>query len=128
MAYSTNSIGSYQFVAIRGAIFYRQVQLEVFNRPGVDGSGLRRLGARGKPFDLITLQFHADETAAKTALQTYQTVPGTVALTLTRRGVNHGDYQILEVDEVATVPVLNPSGNANSAYTSMQTCRWKLLG
>lgn len=128
MAYLTNSIGANTFVELTGAIFYRQEQLEIFNRPGVVGSGVRRLGARGTPFELTSKQYHADFAAAKTALQTYDDAPGTNPVTLIRNSIDHGTYLVLEVMEVSTVAVMNPSGNANPAHTVLQTVKWKLLG
>jgi hypothetical protein len=127
VAYLTNSIGAYDFVSISGKIFYRQQQIEVFNRPGVTGSGLRRLGERGQPFELTTKQFHADFAAAKTAIGLYLALIGGTLPSLTRHGVDHGDYAVLTVTDL-TEPVLNPTGNATSSHTVMQTCVWKLLG
>lgn len=128
MAYLTNSIGAYQFASIRGAIFKPQEQLEILTRPGVNGNGLRRLGRRGKPFELVTVAFYADLTAAKTALEDYQTLPGSVALTLTRSGVDHGDYNVLEVQEVDTFAVTTPCGNADPTATACMILKWTLLG
>lgn len=128
MAYLTNQIGaSYTFVSIRGAIFYKHDQIEVFQRPGVSGSGLRLLGQRGVPFTITTVKYHADFTAAKTAIANYAALIGLGSQALTRNSVSHGNFFVLEVDEVETIPVMNPAGNATSTDTVCQTAKWKLL-
>jgi len=132
MGYLTNSIGAKQFVEMTGAIFYRQEQIEVINRPGVDGSGLRKLGKRGRPFTLVTKQYFATLYDAFDAIFNawtgYKTFIGTTTYTVTRNGVNHGDYAVLDVQEVATIPVVNPCGNATSTHTALLVCKWTLLG
>ncbi len=133
MSYLTNSIGSYTFAEMTGAIFYRQEQIEVINRPGVDGSGLRKLGARGQPFELMTKGYWLTLAAAQDAIFNastgYKTLIAAAAYTVTRNGVNHGDYYVLDVQEVATTAVLNPTGNVpSSSCTALLVCRWKLIG
>lgn len=128
MAYLTNSIGAYSFVSLVGAIPYRQEVVETWIRPGVAGHGLRRLGAHGQEFTLISKQFFADFTAAKTAMQGYDDLSGTNPVTVMRNSVDHGTFAVLEVVEAQTYPVLNPTGNATSSHTVCLVAKWKLLG
>ncbi len=130
MAYLTNQIDTNLFCSIEGAIFYRQEQLEVQNRPGVDGALIRRLGAHGIPFELTTKSYHASYTAARNALAAFDDYPGTAPVTLTRNGVSHGDYYVLSVYEVRTIPVVNPTGHVvpDANATVCLIAKWKLLG
>jgi hypothetical protein len=127
VAYLTNSIGAHSFVSLKGAIPYRQEVVETWIRPGVAGHGLRRLGAHGQEFTLTSKQYFADFAAAKAAMQLYDDLSGSNAVTVTRNGVNHGDYFVLEVVEAETYPCLNPTGNATSSHTVCLVAKWKLL-
>lgn len=128
MAYPTNSIGVYNFADLVGPIERRQEQIEIFNRFGVDGSGLRKTGARGEPFTLKGVAFVADFTAAKALFDLYLALPGSAAQTVIRNSINHGDYYVLKVEEVSTEQVLNPTGNVVPGSTCRLTTSWKLLG
>jgi hypothetical protein len=128
MAYLTNSIGAYSFADLVGAIARRQQQIEIFERPGITGSGLRTLGSRGKPFTLKAVAYVADLAAAKTLFEGYIALPGTATQAVTRDGVNHGNYFVLEVEEISTIQVLNVTGNVTAGSTVCLTTNWKLLG
>lgn len=126
MPVHTNSIGAQTVFDLVGTIYSRQQQIEVIDRPGVDGSGARLTGARGKPFMLTSVAYHATFTAAKTAMTAY------VALKLSlqeviRNGVSYGNFIVLDVAE-ATPPysVLNVAGSPGS--TVRAEVKWTLLG
>lgn len=128
MAYAVNTIGAQAFAELAGAVSYTTEEIEVFSRAGVDGIGIRLLGSRPKPFTLISKRYHATFAAAHTAIgTTYPAMIGTsVALTIKDEGL--GNYYVLGVAEVATIHVLNPTGNvpASTDYVH-QTCRWTLV-
>jgi hypothetical protein len=90
------------------------------------GTGLRKLGQRGVPFELVSVQFHATFAAARAAMQSYDDAPGTAAVALVRNGENHGNFFVLRVVERITQAVFNPTGNANPAHTVRQEVVWTL--
>ena len=128
MAYLENSIDAKQFASLTGPIFYQQQQVEVIERPGVTGSGLRRLGVRGKPFTLTSKTYCDDFADAADFVDEYNDLVGEDPVVLIRNGVGHGNYLVLEVQEVETIPVLNATGNVPVGATACLICSWKLLG
>lgn len=124
-----NLIDDFEFFDLQGAIVYRQEQLEIFERAGVNGSGIRRLGQRGEPFELVSVQFHEDFAAALAALQDYGDLAGTDPVELVRNGESHGDYLVLNVKEIATEAVSTICADGvDPTYQIRQTVRWRLLG
>lgn len=128
MAYPVNSIGAQTFAELTGAVGYRNEEIEIFHRAGVDGVGIRYLGSRQRPFELVSKRYHATFAAAHTAIETtYPALIGT-SVALVMKDENHGNFYVLGVSEVATIHVLNPTGNVPaSTDTVHQTCRWQLI-
>ena len=60
-----NTIGNFQFVAIRGEVLPPRAILEIDQRGGVDGTETTHLGTKGVPFQLFT---QADATDYNSAL------------------------------------------------------------
>lgn len=127
MPIHTNSIGSFTFFDLVGSIYPRQEQIEVIERPGVNGSGARKTGARGKPFVLLSITYFDDFSDAASELTSYKAYVGDALHTVTRNSVNLGDFLVLEVTE-ATPPmaVLNVAGSPSSQVRAEH--RWRLLG
>lgn len=51
---SLNAIGNQNFTILLGNPQSIAERVEVITRPGVDGFGVRRLGRRGEPFELLS--------------------------------------------------------------------------
>jgi hypothetical protein len=122
-----NSIGGLQFFDLVGAIFYAQEQLELLERPGVQGTGVRRLGARGQPFELVSITYLPNWSTALAVLGVYHQLPAANAVTVIRNGTDHGTFKVLEVSELETRAVLGVAGvGVPSTYEIRQVVRWIL--
>jgi hypothetical protein len=122
-----NSIGSAVFFDLIGTIYLRQEQIEVIERPGVDGSGARKSGARGKPFQLLAVSYHDSWSAFHTAMTAFKAYPGTDPQTLTRNGESYGSFLVLDVMEARPPQaVLNVAGSPSSQVRAETA--WTLLG
>jgi hypothetical protein len=128
VAYLENSINGNQFASLTGAIHYAKEQLEVIERAGVDGTGLRRLGSRSEPSQLVSVTYCATFTAAATLVNvTYKALIGANPVTVIRNGFTHGNFAVKSVREVRTYAVVNPTGNVPGGAGVCLVCEWELL-
>lgn len=128
MPVHTNSIGAYSFLDIEGAPILRQQQLEIIERAGVTGSGVRRLGSRGKVFELVTTNYVASFTTAKTNMDLYKAMVGTNPVTLIRQSVNEGTFIVMAVKERDRYAIFNAIGGFSGGEQCCQHVIWSLLG
>lgn len=123
-----------QFDDLTGSVLLRAEELEVLNRPGVDGSGVRKLGRRGRTFQLQSVVYAPSFEWAKTAIEFYNTLPGMDPLYLIKQSVQYGSFLVLRVTPDDPQAVYNVAGNAvaySYGYTSLEcrlTATWELLG
>lgn len=127
MPIHVNSIGAFTFFDLVGTIYPRQEQLEIIERPGVDGSGARRSGARGKPFVLVSVAYYTDWTDYHMSLYEYKDLVGQDPQTLTRNDEDYGTFLVLEVTEVQPPQaVMNVAGDPTKQVRGVT--RWTMLG
>lgn len=122
-----------RFDDLAGEVVLRGEELEILNRPGVEGCGARKLGRRGKPFELAAVLYCPDWQYAHDILANYQTLIGLDPLYLTKQSVAWGTFLVLEVAATRTEAVYSVCGDAvNAAYYPTLEIRletkWKLLG
>lgn len=128
MPVHTNSINGFLFLEMQGPPYLRQQQLEIIERPGVDGSGVRRLGKRGKPFQLQTTNYLADFSEAHNAMLAYKDLVGDDPVSLTRRTVSEGTFLVLEVVERNCYAIFNSLGGFDGGEEVCHEVIWTLLG
>lgn len=128
MGVLTNSIGSYTFDDLQGNVQRRREQLQVFQRPGVDGVGFRKLGQRTTAFQLVSIHYVLDWETSKTALDAYKALIGANPQTLIQHGVNWGDYDVQDVIQAEARAVLNVAGSIVPGAQVRQVCQWTLWG
>ena len=110
MGYLANAIGPYTFDNLRGTYQAQQTQVEVFQRPGVDGSGIRRLGVKGKPFTVTTERFETSRAYALQVTNFYYSLVGQDPVDVVERGIAIGAFQVLGIERVAIQPVTTVAG------------------
>jgi hypothetical protein len=105
-----NSIGTAEFQDLVGTIYPRQAQIELIDRPGVDGVGARNTGTKGKPFKLVSVTYHANFAAAASAMTDYIALKSSLQI-LVRNDEVFGSALVQDVTE-ATPPqaVYNVAG------------------
>ncbi len=124
----TNSIGTYEFLEIQGAPHLRQEQLELIERAGVDGSGVRKLGARGKPFQIRTINYETDFAAAKSKMDNYKALVGADPVELIRQDETEGTFLVLGVIEEQRYAIMNAVGGLVGGEECCHIVNWTMLG
>lgn len=124
MPVHTNTIGAQQFEDIRGSLQPESEELEVFARPGKDGTTVRLTGVRGRPVQIQTLHYVADFTAAKNALSAYVQLKDGANVEIVQHSVSFGDFRILDVVEIQARAVANVIGSLIPGAGVMQVCQW----
>jgi hypothetical protein len=134
MPVHTNSIGDFEFLQIEGAPHLRQEQLEIIERAGVDGSGLRKLGRRGRPFELQTTNYEESFETAQSKMQEYKALVGDDPVDLVRMSLEEGTFLVLEVRERALFAIFNAIGGIQDDpgepvnHEACHIVSWTLLG
>jgi hypothetical protein len=129
MPVQTNSIGDFTFIDLVGTIYLRQESLEVIERPGVVGTGFRKLAARGKPFELVSINYVWDFATARTALIAYNALVGEDPVAVIRNSINYGTFVVLNVTEAEPpFAVYNVIGTPDTSVQVRQTIKWQLHG
>lgn len=120
----TNSIKTFTFDDLVGALPLRQEKLEIFTRPGIDGPGARKLGQQGGRSTLKTVRFCEDWQDAEDTLVNYQELPGQNAVAIVRNSINHGTFLIVSVREVKVQAVSNAVGTLVTDPQVRLECEW----
>lgn len=128
MPVHTNTIDNFHFLGMEGAPHLRQEELEIFERPGVDGSGVRKLGARGKPFEVRTTNYVASFTVAKELMDQYKALAGEDPVEWIRQSVSEGTFLVLAVRETARYAIFNALGGFDGGEEVCHEVTWVLLG
>lgn len=128
MPVHTNSIGEYQFLQMDGSIYLRQQQLELIERDGVNGTGVRKLGLRGKPFQLVTTNYEETFATAHTKMLAYKLLVGDDPVTLTYKSIDKGTFLVLGVVESDCFAIFNSIGGLVGGEECCQIVTWMLLG
>lgn len=124
MPIHTNTIDSYEFEDIRGSLQPESEELELFSRPGKDGTTVRLTGVRGRPTQIQTLHYVADFTAAKNAISDYVQLKDGGNVEIVQHTVSFGNFRILDVVELQARAVTNVTGSIIATPTVMQVCLW----
>lgn len=72
------SIGAIEFAFVSRTTEPPAEQVEEITRPHVDGMALRKIGVKGQPFRLVAMAGATDKDAAKTQVNSYKGLAGTV--------------------------------------------------
>ena len=125
------SVGA-RFDDLSGEVITRAEQIEILSRPGVDGSGARRLGKRGEPFELTSVVYGPNWAWAKAGQLYYKAMVGQDPFYVIKQSVNWGTYILLGVNIVRTEAVVSVCGNAigYELYSTLEirlVARWQLL-
>lgn len=97
-----HSIGEYQFVSLREVPVGTARQLDILERPAVDGSGVRRTGRRGRPMTLRSLVDASSFADAESLLQAYRELIGADPVALVWNGIPsvQNGYLVVVLDVV----------------------------
>lgn len=134
MPIHTNSIGDFEFLEIQGPPYLRQEQLEIIERLGVSGSGVRKTGERGKPFQVTTTNYEESFETAKNKLDEYKLLVGADPVEFIRNDLSEGTFLVLNVIERDRYAIFNAIGGLqeDEAHPVSHECchivTWTLLG
>lgn len=134
MAYSY--VGPYGFISLhrtddpRGGPLVPREQCEVINRPGVDGTGVMKMGRRSEPFQMRAFVDVLSLAIVPTAVQSYQSLIGTVVNVVWQDvdyAANYGcRYAVLDCVCQSSRRVLARAGGAVSGSTAVVEILWTL--
>ena len=103
----------------------------MFQRPGVDGTALRRLGRKGKPFPVRAVVDVPNLTAGRVAINAYQLLVGAdpVGITWEGQGSFAEAYAVAALDlrPVDLHSVAAAVGGINPPSLALLTVDWLLL-
>lgn len=120
------SIGGRSVISVGGAMNLGTGEnLEHITRPHVDGVAYRKVGKRGKPFNLQTVVDLGSGVACKTELEVYKDLQGTLVTVQDDVGVQFTNLAVLEVQRVSVVQVISPVGGVNGGNHLLR-CAWTL--
>ncbi|MBL9125832.1 MAG: hypothetical protein JNG90_19480 [Planctomycetaceae bacterium] len=98
----SNAIGNFEFISLREVPFGLSRQLELIERAGVNGTGIRRTGIRGRPIQLRSHVDTPDTASAIEQLELYRALIGADAVNLIWNDVPSYDagYAVVVLDVV----------------------------
>lgn len=128
-----NSIGEHEFLAILGSIVpTRERLLPPVQRPGVDGTGIRKAGSKGTLFTLISQVDSATITSARAKAELYlaQIDADPVVLIISDHNFDTQDNWKVKVFDVRIRRihgVVQATGGINDPSGSFLECEWSLM-
>lgn len=135
---ASNSIGEFPFVILtnpvgrNGAPLLTREENEIIQRPGVHGTGIRRLGVKGVTFQMISMRDSLSFLAAGQEYRSYTLLTGDdVAQSIIWKGVDYDGfgvrYSVLDVSDPDITPIRNNVGGLlGSLATAKLTVTWTL--
>lgn len=129
-----NKIGEFQFLEMEGSPELRKQRLEIIERFGVDGSGVRKTGKRGRPFQIRTMNYEESFESAKAKFDLYKLLIGDDHQEWIRQSVSEGTFLVLDVVEQDRYAIFNSIGGIQDDPdhpVNHECCHvvvWTLLG
>ena len=130
---SVNAIGPYSFVTIDGGGMPQDIHqtVDVFQRPGVDGSGIFRDGVRGRPFVLRTGVDGIGRQFAFASFNNYTGLVGANPVSIISGGVFLGSisalFAVLDVRLLGIESVALALGGTTPGADTWLTAEWSML-
>jgi hypothetical protein len=132
MALTTNTIGPFVFIALRGEALPPQQRILADDRPGIDGTEFVQIGKKGEPFVLISQVDAQSYAAAKVFLRTYQEATTWDAQQLVQGGVSSVDLgykvKVLAVRPLRMMTIRGATGlRHHPPSQGWIECQWDLV-
>ena len=130
---TTNSIGSQQFISLRGAVQRPSEQvLGPMVRPGVDGIGLWKTGVRGRPFRLRSMVDSTDTMISRSEFVDYRALIGGDLQILIQDGYNFNiqesfKVEVLDVQLLELKEIVSSVGGLVEDSAAKLVCEWTLI-
>lgn len=118
----------YEFIRIEGNPDGIHEEVQVVQRPGVDGTGLWHAGRKAMPFTITTHVDAVSQTVAQTMLASYRLlIDSAVLYRLKFRGADWGQVGILDVKGITQRALANSSGGLNPPSLGLLVAQWKMV-
>ena len=125
---AANSIGSFPFVTLtnpigqNGAPLLVRAENETIQRPGVHGTGVRRLGVKGETFQMISTRDNSSVGFAAQEYNLYTELTKSGAQNIRFKGLDYDQfgvlYVVLNVSDPDITPLRNKVGGLLGALAS----------
>lgn len=126
-----DSIGTFNFLALRGTPIWPVEQVKIIQRAGVDGSAFLFTGKRCPPFQLLSIVDAADMETGAAGLLLYQDLIDDAPVALVQGGVDWSDaglyVKVLDVQQRALYAAL-VAGGLTAGSTAILEAVWTLQG
>jgi len=119
------SIGGYEFVEMVGPVGMPHERVQLLERPGVSGVGLRLLGRGCEPFVVATTTDLSTAGAANTAMVNYRALVGSSVTVVDTHARSFANVFVLAVMEVGVEKMLTPVGVLTGGF--LLRCQWTLV-
>ena len=135
---AANSIGVFQFDDLNnpfsrnGSPLLVRAENEIIQRPGVHGTGIRRLGVKGETFQMISVRYKASMLLAAELNKLYTDLTKSVAQNIRFQNLDFDSigmlYAVLNVSDADMMPVRNLVGAIDGPLVSAikLTVTWTL--
>lgn len=133
---ATDAQRTYDFQDLQGTPLPATEQVQVINRPGVDYHGLRKLGKRGPPFRMRSIEYIEFDTNVATTLANasqqladYKALIGdTLGVKATQRDLDYFPCDVLTVEyEAPPARVASVAGSLVNDAAVRLACVWTLV-
>jgi len=106
------SVGSVEFITLKGPIEPKGAKTGIVSRPGVDGVAVKRRGTRGDTFQLTCVKDVncANAAALKTKIEACMALEGTTITVVDDHGISWTELHVLRVARPAAVKIETPVG------------------
>ena len=135
---ASNSLGIFPFVTLanpigrNGAPLLVRAENEAIQRPGIHGTGIRRLGVKGVTFQMISMRDNSTHAFAVEEYNQYRDLTADDAQRIVWRGVDFDGYGtryvVLDVSDPDITPLRNKVGGLLGTLASAVklTVTWTL--
>lgn len=129
MAYKTNRIAGFEFIAIEGEPDETAQAVSIDSWAGVDGMEFTDEGRKGIPFAIFTIVDCNDLLTADITCRAYKDLIGQGSVTITKDGELLVDrFKVLTVTKLRRAAIQTAVGNKKSAQAgAILECRWELV-
>ena len=129
MAYLTNRIGAFDFIAIIGEMDESLQQVSIDSRPGVTGTEFTLEAVKGRVFSVLTIVDCDNLLMADVTCRMYKALAGDDTVAVVRNGELLLDrFKVLAVTPLRKYKIASAAGNKISNQAgAMLECQWDLI-
>ncbi len=119
------TIAAKPMITMTGSPRLLEERLRNITRPGVDGSAFKKLGKRADWFEVRTMSGAASAAAAKTLIQGYRDLVGTLVVLVDDHDITWNNVVVLRIAQARITKIRTPAGGT-AGMTHAVFVTWEL--